>query len=113
MIKPASFPKTFWLYGVGFLASLYIAAFLLVYNPWGRTFGFAFPVELLYLKIVLVTLTCFWLIRRVYYVISKAGEVYEGPHRYVRSAKVFVIAAASVLFVATPLLALMLDVSYR
>ena len=108
-----SFPKAFWLYGVGFLTCLYLAAFTLVYTPWGKTFGLSVPLELLYAKIALVTLVCLWLIRRVYRVISVASESYEGSRTYVRCAKSFVIAISMLLFVVTPLLALLSGVSYR
>ena len=113
MAESMSFPKAFWLYGVGFLTCLYLAAFTLVYTPWGKTFGLSVPLELLYAKIALVTLVCLWLIRRIYRVISVASESYEGSRTYVRCAKSFVIAISTLLFVATPFLALLSGVSYR
>ena len=108
-----SFPKAFWLYGVGFLTCLYFAAFVLVYTSWGRTFGLSIPAEFRDVKIALVTVACFGLIGWVYRVIWLAGQSYEGSRTYVGCAKAFVVAATVVLFFGTPLIALSLGASYR
>ena len=108
-----SFPKAFWLYGVGFLTSLYFAAFVVVYTSWGRTFGLSLPVEFRNVKIALVTVACFGLIGWVYRVIWLAGQSYEGSRTYVGCAKAFVVLAATLLFLVTPTAAIILGVSYR
>ena len=108
-----SFPKAFWLYGVGFLTCLYFAAFVLVYTSWGRTFGLSLPVEFRNVKIALVTVACFGLIGWVYRVIWLAGQSYEGSRTYVGCAKAFVVLAATLLFLVTPTAAIILGVSYR
>lgn len=111
--KSTSFPKAFWLYGVGFLTCLYLAAFVLVYTPWGRTLNIVVPVEFLYIKIVLVVVGCLWITSRIYKVISLAAETYDGPPLRVRIAKAFIIGITVVLFVITPLVAEIAEVSYR
>ena len=111
--ETTSFPKAFWLYGVGFLSSLYLAAFVLVYTPWGRTLGIVVPVEFLYIKIGLVIVGCLWITSRIYKVISLAAETYDGPPLLVRIAKAFIIGTTVVLIVITPWAAGIAGVSYR
>ena len=108
-----SFPRAFWLYGMGLLGAMYGAAFVLVYTPWGRTLGIVVPVEFLYIKIVLVIVGCLWITSRIYKVISLAAETYDGPPLFVRIAKAFIIGITVVLIVITHLLAGIAGVSYR
>ena len=108
-----SFPRAFWLHGVGLLGAMYSAAFVLVYTPWGRTLSIVVPVEFLYIKIVLVIVGCLWITSRIYKVISLSAETYDGPPLLVRIAKAFIIGITVVLIVITPWAAGIAVVSYR
>ena len=110
--KPASLAKAFWLYGVGYLSILYLASFLAVYTPIGRTLGVPMHIGFLYLKIALVMAVCGYSAYRVIRMIAKAGRAFEGNKIWVRAAVAVVALATIYLLVVTPELAVNYGVSY-
>ena len=112
-IKPASLAKTFWLYGVGYLSILYLASFLAVYTPIGRTLGVPLHIGFLYLKVGLVVALCGYSAYRVIGLITEAGRIFEGNRLWVKAAVAVVTLATLYLLLVTPYLALDYGVSYR
>jgi len=111
--KPASLAKTFWLYGVGYLSILYLASFLAVYTPIGRTLGVPLHIGFLYLKVGLVVAVCGYSAYRVIGRITEAGRIFEGNRLWVKAAVAVVTLATLYLLLVTPYLALDYGVSYR
>ena len=110
--KPASLTKTFCLYGIGYLSILYLASFLAVYTPIGRTLGVPLHIGFLYLKVGLVVAVCLYTAYRVIRLIVEAGRASQGNKLWVKAAVAVVALATIFLLVVTPYLALDYGVSY-
>jgi len=111
--RPISLAKAFWLYGAGYLSILYLASFLAVYTPIGRTLGVPMHIGFLYLKIALVVAVCGYGAYRVIRLITEASKTFQGNKLWVKAAVAVVTLATIYLLVVTPEVALDYGVSYR
>ncbi len=109
----ASFTRVFWWQGMGLLTLLYGVAFAVAYTPIGATLGIAMPGAFLYLKLAGVIALClaasFWVCLRVVEAGCRCGA---RPWR-ITTALLTIFTLTLLLLVVTPMLAILLGISYR